>query len=100
MNATAATPARTAEHGADGHRGKPRGLVVSEYVGQTAADAAMSIRRARPRPGLGRSLGWEPELVGQVVAQEPTAGSELARNAMVTLYVAAPAAVPDDERPD
>jgi PASTA domain len=100
MNATTAMPARTAEHGTEGQRGKPRGLVVNEYVGQTAADAATSIRRAGLRPGLERSLGCDPELVGQVIAQEPPAGSELARNAMVTLYVAAPGAAPDDESLD
>jgi PASTA domain len=100
MNARTATPTHTAEHGVDRRRGNPRRIVVNEYVGQTAADAAQAIRRAGLRPGLERSLGCEPELVGQVVAQEPPAGSELARNAMVTLYVAAPGAVPDDERSD
>jgi hypothetical protein len=100
MNATTATPARTAEHDANPRRGKPRGLLVNEYVGLTAADAAMSIRRAGLRPALERSLGCEPELAGQVVAQEPPAGSEIARNAIVTLYVAAPGEVPDDQRPD
>jgi hypothetical protein len=44
-------------------------------------------------------MGCQPELLGQVVAQEPPVGSELARNAMVTLYVAAPGATPVDERP-
>jgi hypothetical protein len=101
MNARTATPGRAAERGAEGSRGKPQGrLVVSEYVGQTAAVAAQTIRRAGLRPGLERSFDCDPELVGQVVAQEPPAGSELARNMMVTLYVGAPGAVPDDESPD
>jgi hypothetical protein len=64
-----------------------------------AAGAAQAIRRAGLRPALERSLGFKPELVGQVVAQDPPSGSELARNAMVTLYVAAPGPVPDDESP-
>jgi len=94
MNASTTRP----RHPGRGREGKPQGrLLVSEYVGQPAAEAAQAIRRAGLRPGLERSLGCEPELVGQVVAQEPLAGSELDRNAMVTLYVAAPGPAPDDE---
>jgi hypothetical protein len=63
---------------------------VGDYVGQLAGDAAQAVRRAGLRPGLERSFGCAPELVGQVVAQEPPGGSDLARNALVTLYVAAP----------
>jgi hypothetical protein len=97
MNARSATPARAAEYGA-ARRRKPLGrLLVSDYVGQTAAVAAQAIRRAGLRPGLERSLGCEPELVGQVVAQDPPSGSELARNAMLTLYVAAPGPASADE---
>ena len=44
------------------------------------------------KPGRERSFGCEAELLGLVVAQEPGAGSDLARNGMVTLYVAAPGA--------
>jgi hypothetical protein len=101
MNARTATPARPAEGGAEGRRAKPQGrLLVSEYIGQPAVVAAQAIRRTGLRPGLERSPSSDPELVGQVLAQEPPAGSELARNAMVTLYVAAPRAVPVDETPD
>jgi hypothetical protein len=77
-------------------------LVVGEYVGQLAADAAQAVRRAGLKPGLDRSFECEPELLGQVVAQEPVAGSDLARNGMVTLYVAAPgaAAVAEDTDTD
>ncbi|HEU0251086.1 MAG TPA: PASTA domain-containing protein [Solirubrobacteraceae bacterium] len=63
---------------------------VSDYVGQPASEAAQAVRRAGLRPGLDRSFGCPAELIGLVVAQEPTAGSDLARNGMVTLYVAAP----------
>jgi hypothetical protein len=42
------------------------------------------------------SLGCEPEVIGRVVAQHAPAGAELARNVIVTLYVAAPGAIPDD----
>jgi hypothetical protein len=69
-------------------------------VGQPAADAAQAVRRAGLKPGLDRSFGCEPELLGQVVAQEPVAGSELARNGMVRLYVAAPGTEPVDGDPD
>jgi PASTA domain len=101
MNARTATPGRPAECGAEGRRAKPLGrLLVSDYVGQPAVVAAQAIRRTGLRPGLERSLDCSPELLGQVVAQDPSAGSELARNAMVTLYVAAPAAVAAEESPD
>ena len=61
-------------------------------MGQPASDAAQAVRRAGLKPGLERSFGCEAELLGLVVAQEPGAGSDLARNGMVTLYVAAPGA--------
>jgi hypothetical protein len=72
-------------------------VTAGDYVGQDAADAAVAVRRAGLRPGLERSFGCDPELLGQVVAQEPPAGNEVARNAMVTLYVAAPPARPAGE---
>jgi hypothetical protein len=98
MNARTATDGRPGDDGSEGRRGKPQGrLLVSDYAGRSAADAAQAIRRAGLRPGLERSLGYEPELVGQVVAQEPASGSELVRNGMVTLYVAAPGPAPADE---
>ena len=75
--------------------------VVGDYVGQPASDAAQAVRRAGLRPGLDRSFGCASELVGQVVAQEPTAGSDLTRNGLVTLYVAAPgvAEMTSEEQP-
>ncbi len=72
-------------------------LTVGEYVGQVAAEAAQAVRRAGLRPGLDRSFGCSPDLFGQVVAQDPPAGSELARNGLVTLYVAAPSVVQAEE---
>lgn len=78
-------------------RGGPSGRqAVGDYVGQPAGDAAQAVRRAGLRPGLDRSFGCAEELTGLVVAQEPTAGSDLARNGMVTLYVAAPGNEPVD----
>ncbi|HME03039.1 MAG TPA: PASTA domain-containing protein, partial [Solirubrobacteraceae bacterium] len=88
---------------ASGRAAKPRGggpsgrLMVGAYVGQPAGEAAQAVRRAGLRPGLDRSFGCEPELVGRVVAQEPPAGSDLARNGLVTLYVAAPGVAQPDE---
>ncbi len=64
--------------------------VVGDYVGRLAGEAAQAVRRAGLRPGLDRSFGCPAELVGLVVAQDPLAGSELTRNGMVMLYVAAP----------
>jgi hypothetical protein len=66
---------------------------------QPAGDAAQGVRRSGLCPGLDRSFGCEAELIGLVVAQEPAAGSDLARNGMVTLYVAAPGSGPMDEEP-
>jgi hypothetical protein len=65
---------------------------VSDHVGQPAAEAARAVRRAGLRPGLDRSFGCEPQLIGLVVAQEPASGEQIARNGMVTLYIAAPGA--------
>jgi len=65
-------------------------------VGEPAGQAAQAVRRAGLRPGLDRSFGCAPELVGQVVAQEPPAGGELPRNGLVTLFVAAPGAGPQE----
>ena len=64
--------------------------IVGDYTGQRAGDAAQAVRRAGLRPGLERSFGCDPSLLGLVVSQEPEAGSALARNGMVTLHVAAP----------
>jgi hypothetical protein len=89
-----------AKRGPSGLRGRPPTgrLPVGDYTGQAAGDAAQAVRRAGLRPGLDRSFGYDPDLIGRVVSQEPLAGSELARNAMVTLYVAAPGPAAADER--
>jgi hypothetical protein len=73
------------------------GIVVREYVGQLASEAVRAVRRAGLRPGLERSFGYEQDLWGQVVAQEPAAGQELASNGHVRLFIAAPSA--DEEAP-
>lgn len=64
-------------------------LRVAEHVGQAAGDAAQAIRRAGLRPALERSFDHPDRPVGQVVAQEPAAGTEMPRGALVTIYVAA-----------
>ena len=100
MNDRTAVQARGTQRTKSARRGGPSGRqVVGEYVGQPAGDAAQAVRRAGLCPGLDRSFGCEPELIGLVVAQEPVAGSDLARNGMVTLYVAAPGSGPMDEEP-
>jgi hypothetical protein len=101
MSDKTATPARGIQRAKTARRGGPSGRqVVGEYVGQVAGIAAQAVRRAGLCPGLDRSFGCEAELTGLVVAQEPAAGSDLARNGMVTLYVAAPGNAPVDEDTD
>jgi len=73
------------------------GQVVGDFVGLPAGEAAQAVRRGGLRPGLDRSFGCSTELIGLVVAQDPPAGSEVARNGMVTLFVAAPGGWPDGE---
>ena len=72
-------------------RRAPTALVVGDHVGQPAGDAAQAVRRAGMRPALERSFGYSAAETGLVVEQDPAAGAQVARNAMVTLYVAAPA---------
>jgi len=101
MNDRTAAPERGIQPAKTARRGSPSGrLVVGEYVGQAAGDAAQAVRRAGLKPGLDRSFGCDAELTGLVVAQEPLAGGDLARNGMVTLYVAAPGNAPLDEDTD
>lgn len=102
MNDRTAAASQADERTARPRRGGPSGRqMVGDYVGQPASDAAQAVRRAGLRPGLDRSFGCAPELVGQIVAQEPSAGSDLTRNGLVTLYVAAPgvAEIAADEHP-
>ena len=105
MNNRTATPARASQRARRPVGAARSGrLTVGDYMGQPAADAAQAVRCAGLKPGLDRSFGCEPELFGQVVAQQPEAGSDLARNGMVTLYVAAPGAAtgrrPTPSEPD
>jgi hypothetical protein len=76
---------------AGSRRGAPSRLQrVDDFLGEHANEAAQAVRRAGLKPGLERSVGHAPELLGHVIAQEPEAGAELARNGLVVLYVAAP----------
>jgi len=101
MTDRTASAGRAVERAKSARRGGPSGRqAVGDYVGQPAGDAAQAVRRAGLRPGLDRSFGCAEDLIGLVVAQEPTAGSSLARNGMVTLYVAAPGSEPIDEGTD
>jgi hypothetical protein len=97
MNANAATPAPAAERARATRRAGSHGrILVGDWVGQRAADAALAVRRAGLRPALERSLGGQPELFGRVVTQKPPAGGYLVRNGSVSLYVAAPSATPGE----
>jgi PASTA domain-containing protein len=91
MTDRTAVPERASQRAKTARRGGPSGQqAVGDYVGQPAGDAALAVRRAGLRPGLDRSFGCPAELIGLVVAQDPAAGIDMARNGMVTLYVAAP----------
>ncbi|HEX8714902.1 MAG TPA: PASTA domain-containing protein [Solirubrobacteraceae bacterium] len=91
MEDTATTSQRSAPRSAGAPRGAPsRGQSVEDFVGALANEAAQALRRVGLKPGLERTFGYEAELVGRVVAQEPQAGAQLARNGLVVLYVAAP----------
>ena len=101
MTDRTASTGRAVERSKSARRSGPSGRqAVGDYVGQPAGDAAQAVRRAGLRPGLDRSFGCAEELIGLVVAQEPTASSSMARNGMVTLYVAAPGSEPIDEGTD
>ena len=98
MTDTTAVPERVAESARRSRRGGVSGhQTVGDYLGRPAGEAAQAVRRIGLRPGLDRSFGCAAELVGLVVAQDPAAGSDLARNGMVTLFVAAPGGDPADE---
>lgn len=99
MQDIAATSTQIAERAAKPRRGGPSRLqTVGDYAGQLAGEAAQAVRRAGLKPGLERSFGFAPELRGQIVAQEPEVGDELARNGLVTLYVAAPGSAPPGDQ--
>ena len=83
----------------------------SPWLRQIGRGRAILVYRDLP-PAIVRAPGWfeDPgsrttrggrsvaaELIGLVVAQEPPVGGELARNGMVTLYVAAPGLTPTME---
>jgi hypothetical protein len=78
---------------------RPARLIAGDYVGQRAGEAAQAVRCAGLKPGLDRCFGHPAELVGQVVEQHPEPGAELARNDLVTLYVAAPSPTTVREMP-
>ena len=95
MSNATTTPEQVTERAPGLRRGGHLGrLIVGDYVGQPAGEAAQAVRCAGLRPGLDRSFGCEPDVIGLVVAQEPPAGSDMARDGMVTLYVGAPALAP------
>lgn len=79
----------------------PRGIrgsvTVGDYLQTPAAAAVRAVRRIGLCPGLDRQFGGELQSIGLVVAQDPHAGSELARGAMVTLYVSASGADIDEQ---
>jgi len=79
------------------HRGIRGAVTVGDYLDAPAAGAVRAVRRVGLCPGLDRQFGGEPQSIGLVVAQDPQAGSELARGAIVTLYVSAPAAGVSEE---
>jgi len=63
---------------------------VDDYDRRPAADAAIALRRAGLRPALERTFHWGDDTHGLVVAQEPSAGSEVPLDSTVLLFVSAP----------
>jgi hypothetical protein len=68
-----------------------RRLTVAQHVGETGRDAAQAVRRAGLNPALELLAIYEGVIPGTVVAQDPEAGSELARGELVRLYISPPA---------
>jgi PASTA domain len=65
-------------------------VTVEDYDHQSAADAAIALRRAGLRPALERTFHWGEDTHGLVVAQEPAAGNEVPLDSTVLLFVSAP----------
>ena len=70
--------------------GPRRTVMVGDYMGAPAAEAARAVRRLGLRAGLDRQFSTDRDTIGFVVAHEPRAGREVQRGSMVTLYVSAP----------
>jgi hypothetical protein len=85
---TSLTPARRAS------RTRTATVAISDYVGRPAATAADELRRAGLRPGIERVDAVSPGELGMVVGHDPAATASVARNSVVTLYVAAALAEP------
>jgi len=89
------------DHGASAttfpHRGIRGSVAVGDYLETPAAAAVRAVRRVGLCPGLDRQFGGEPQTIGLVVAQDPPPGSEVARGALVTLYVSAPPSQATDD---
>lgn len=91
MEHTTAPETRTAQPASATVGQRPIGqLLVGDYVGTLAAEATQALRRAGLRPGLDRCHGYEAAHVGYVIAQQPAAGSQVARNSVITLHVGTP----------
>jgi hypothetical protein len=67
-------------------------LTVGVHLGETGRDAAQAVRRTGLTPGLELLALNEGAIPGTVIAQDPEAGSELARGELVRLYIAPPTA--------
>jgi PASTA domain len=67
------------------------GLRVGAYEGLRAGEAIVAVRERGLRPSLERVEGCAEDQHGFVVSQEPVAGSEVAADSQVFLYIGAPA---------
>lgn len=72
-----------------GHAARVGSVELADWVGLPGARAAEGVRSVGFRPAM--ELVEADGETGVVVAQEPQAGSTVARNCLVTLFVAAPA---------
>jgi pyruvate dehydrogenase E2 component (dihydrolipoamide acetyltransferase) len=79
---------RSARAGAVPRTARKR-VVVADYAGQPAADAADAVRAADLLPAPERVEVDDPALHGLVMEHDPPPGSDATRGATVTLYVGA-----------
>lgn len=79
-------------------RSRVGGVRVERFEGLRAGEAIAAVRRLGLRPAPERVEGYEPDLHGFVVDQEPAEGGELQAGDQVVLFIAAPsrARVDDD----
>lgn len=78
-------------------RSRVGGVRVERFEGLRAGEAIAAVRRSGLRPAPERVEGYEPDLHGFVVDQEPAEGGELQAGDQVVLFIAAPSRARSDD---